>query len=92
MYTKNWQIIRDDRKLTYEIVGQESNTNYFTNAVHGMQKCGMSVSGLTPPVTTRTSSKESMKVTGYTKEDGLHERLLKEYREITRKEFEQWEE
>ena len=50
----------------------------------------MNVSCLTPPVTNKNSSKEVIKVTGYTKEDGLHERLLNEYKEITRRDFDQW--
>ena len=90
MYSKCWQIIRDDSKKTFEISGQESNNNHFTNNVHGMQKAGMNVSCLTPPVTNKNSSKEVIKVTGYTKEDGLHERLLNEYKEITRRDFDQW--
>jgi hypothetical protein len=92
MYTNCWQIIRDDSKKTFEICGQDSNINHFTNSVHGMQKAGMNVSCLTPPVTGKTSSKGVIKVTGYTPEKGLHERLQKEYREITRKSFDQWEE
>ncbi len=92
MYTKCWLIIRDDAKKTFEICGLESNTNHFTNAVHGMQKAGMSVSCLTPPVTNKTSSKETVKVQGYSKEDKLYERLQKQYNEIVRKEFGQWDE
>ncbi len=92
MYSKCWEIIRDDSKKTFEVCGLESNNNHFTNSVHGMQKAGMNVSCLTPPVSGRNSSKAAVKVTGYTKEDGLHARLLKEYREITRRDFDQWEE
>lgn len=55
--------------------------------MHGMQKLGMSVSGLTPPVTNKTSSKELVQVQGYTHEEGLYNRLVKEYREKTSREF-----
>ena len=48
-----------------------SSDNSFTNKVYGMQKAGMNVSGVTPPVTNKTSSKDLIKITGYTKEDGL---------------------
>ncbi len=89
MYSASWQIIRDDRKKTFEVCGQEANLNFFTNNVHGMQKAGMNVSCLTPPVTNKMSSKGAIKVSGYTLEVGLHERLLKEYRDLTRREFEQ---
>ncbi len=48
-----------------------------------MQKAGMNVSGITPPVTNKTSSKDLIKITGYTKEDGLQQRLLNQFRQIT---------
>lgn len=91
MYSKCWQIIRDDSKKTFEICGQDSNTNSFTNGIHGMQKAGMNVSCMTPPVTGKSSNKEAIKIIGYAKEDGLHERLLNEYRALTRRDFDQWE-
>jgi hypothetical protein len=91
MYSKNWQVIKDDVKRTYEVCGQESSTNSFTNKVHAMQKDGMNVSGITPPVTNRTSSKEMIKITGYTVENGLYDRLLKEHLAITMKDSESWE-
>lgn len=91
MYSNCWQIIRDDSKKTFEICGQEANTNSFTNSIHGMQKAGMNVSCMTPPVTGKSSNKEVIRIIGYTKEDGLHERLMREYREITRRDFDQWE-
>lgn len=81
MYSKCWQIIKDDAKRTFEICGQSANTNLFTNTIHGMQRVGMNVSYLTPPITHKNSSKDLVKVPGYTKEDGLHDRLLKQYRE-----------
>jgi hypothetical protein len=90
MYSKNWQVIKDDTKRTFEVCGQETSTNAFTNEVHGMQKAGMNVSCVTPPVTNKTSSKDLIKLTGYTKEDGLYKRLLKQYAEITRQGAEDW--
>ncbi len=44
----------------------------------------MNVSGVTLPVGVTNSNKEGIKVSGYTKEEGLHERLLSEYRAIQR--------
>ncbi|MBL7864144.1 MAG: hypothetical protein JNK10_14590 [Cyclobacteriaceae bacterium] len=88
MNSRYWQIIRDDGKKTFAVHGQESNTNSFTNLVHGMQKAGMNVTCMTPPVTNRNPSKDSIKLTGYIKEEGLYERLMKEYNRITRSEFE----
>jgi hypothetical protein len=83
MYSKNWLIIKDDTKRTFEVCGQESGTNAFTNKTYAMQKAGMNVSCMTPPVTNKTSSKDLIKITGYTKEEGLYERLLKQYRDLT---------
>lgn len=48
-----------------------------------MQKAGMNVSCVTPPVTNKNSSKDTIMIIGYTKEDGLQERLLKQFMEIT---------
>lgn len=90
MYSKYWQVIKDDTKRTFEVCGQVANENSFTNKTYAMQKAGMNVSCTTPPVTNKNSSKETIKIVGYTKEDGLYERLLTELREITRKTFEEW--
>jgi hypothetical protein len=91
MITKFWQIIRDDSRKTFEVCGQEMNTNYFCNLVHGMQRARMNVSQMTPPVTNKTSSKDLVKIIGYQKEEGLYQRLEKEYAAITRQEFENLE-
>ena len=82
MYSRCWQIIKDDSKRTFEVCGQASNTNAFTNQIVALQRAGMNVSCATPPVTNKTSSKELVKVTSYTQEIGLRERLLKQFREI----------
>jgi len=84
MNITNWQIIRDDSKRTFEVCGRTTNDNAFTNRTHAMQRMGMNVSCMTPPVTSKTSSKEQIKITGYTKEEGLYERLVKEYSEKLR--------
>ena len=84
---KSWQVIRDDGRKTFEVCGQEGNTNYFTNMVYGMQRAGMNVSCMTPPVTNKTASKDLIKIVGYTREDGLMQRLEKEYAAITRAGF-----
>ena len=83
MITKFWQIVKDDSKRTFEVCGQVSNENSFTNKIYGMQKAGMNVSCMTPPVTNKTSSKDLVKIIGYTKEDGLLERLSNQFRQIT---------
>ena len=90
MYSKFWQIIKDDSKRTFEVCGQASSENSFTNKTYGMQKAGMNVSCITPPVTNKTSSKDLIKIIGYTKEEGLLERLMNQYKEITMRPEDQW--
>lgn len=91
MYSKYWQVIKDDSKKTFEVTGQVSNTNPFTNKTHAMQKAGMNISCVTPPVTNKNASKDVIKITGYVKEDGLYERLLNEHRQITLNSFGEWQ-
>jgi hypothetical protein len=80
----------DDSKKTFEVCGQSENNNSFTNNVHGMQKAGMNISCITPPVTNKIPNKDAVKITNYTKETGLHERLLNEYKAIMRRAMDQW--
>lgn len=82
MYTKCWQIIKDDAKKTFEVCGQDTNTGLFENRVLGMQRVGMNVSCITPPITNKSSNKAVLQVMGYTREDGLHDRLAAQYRSI----------
>jgi hypothetical protein len=89
MNIKCWQVIRDDSKKTFEVCGAESNTNHFTNSIHGMQRAGMNVSGMTPPVTNKTSHKGAINIPGYKREEGLQKRLMSEYMEKTRRMFEE---
>ena len=90
MYTNSWEIIRDDAKRTFEILGQSANNNHFANTTHGMQKAGMAVSAVILPVSNKSSSKESIKISGYKPEAGLYERLLREYRKISMGGAEDW--
>lgn len=85
MHTKFWMIIKDDTKRTFEVCGHASNDNAFHNKTVAMQRVGMNVSCNTPPVTNKTSSKDLVQLTGYTKEDGLLDRLTKEFAAITLK-------
>ena len=87
MYSTCWQIIKDDSKRTFEVCGKATNTNSFTNQVVSLQRAGMNVSFATPPVTNKNSSKSLVKVSGYTQEDGLQQRLLEQFRASTLKEM-----
>jgi hypothetical protein len=90
MYSKFWQIIKDDSKRTFEVCGQATSENSFTNKTYAMQKAGMNVSCITPPVTNKNSSKSLIKIIGYTKEDGLYDRLSNQFRDITMRSADYW--
>lgn len=87
MYTRSWQVIKDDVRRTFEVCGQSDNTNAFTNEVYRMQRAGMNISGTTPPVSNKESSKELVKVTGYTREEGLYSRLQQQFKQIVMKDY-----
>jgi hypothetical protein len=91
MYTRSWHIIKDEKTRTFEVVGQASNDNAFSNKTIAMQRDGMNVSSVILPVGSKYSSKEFIKFTGYTREDGLYDRLLKQHQEITRKQADLWD-
>ena len=90
MYTKSWQIIKDDERKTYEVCGQAGNSDSFNNRVYAFQKAGMKVSCQTPPVTNKNSSKAAIKIISYTIEDGLFERLTKEFNELILRAAKEW--
>lgn len=91
MYSKAWQVIKDDTKRTFEVLGQSTNTNAFTNEVYAMQRAGMNVSCITPQVTNKESSKELVKVMNYVKEQGLYNRLQLQYKDIVMKSYNHFE-
>jgi hypothetical protein len=88
MYSRTWQVIKDDSTRTFEVCGQSNNSNAFTNEVYAMQRAGMNVSCTTPPVSNRESSKDLVKMVGYAKENGLYERLRSTYQQIVMKSYE----
>jgi len=91
MYTRSWHIIKDEKARTFEVVGQAPNDNAFSNKTIAMQRDGMNVSSLILPVGNKYSSKDSIKLTGYKREAGLYDRLLKQHQEITRKQADFWD-
>ena len=84
MYSKFWLVIKDDAKRSFEVCGQASADNAFTNKVYGMQRSGMNISCVVLPVTNKTSSKEVVSIDGYSLERGLYERLQDEHRRMMR--------
>jgi hypothetical protein len=91
MYTRSWHVIKDEKTHTFEVVGQAPNDNAFSNKTIAMQRDGMNVSSVILPVGSKFASKESIKMIGYTREDGLYDRLLKQHQEITRKQADLWD-
>ncbi|MGC4021390.1 MAG: hypothetical protein QM734_05340 [Cyclobacteriaceae bacterium] len=85
MYTKNWLVIRDDGKRTFEVVVNDMSENAFTNKTQAMQREGMNVSYVLLPVSNKHASKAAVKIMGYTNQEGLYKNLLKQLEELTRK-------
>lgn len=92
MYSRSWLIIRDDKTKTFEVCGQESNTDHFTNMVHGMQRHGMLVTAVLLPVTNKFSNKQGIQQTGFRPEEGLYDRLMKDYQDRVKGDLDDWEE
>lgn len=92
MYSRTWHVVKDETTKTFEVVTQASNDNAFTNKLHAMQKAGMNVNPMIIPVTNRNANKASIKLVGYTLEEGLYERLQKQLRDRTIKHSGLWEE
>jgi len=92
MHYKNWLIIKDDHKRTFEVVSQALNENAFHNKVIAMQRDGMNVTSVIQPVTNKFASKEAISYIGYTREDGLYDRLCSEHSQILMKRDGVWDE
>lgn len=90
MYTKNWHVIKDDTKRTFEVVINAMSENAFTNKTHAMQKNGMNVSCILLPVTNKNASRSSVKLVGYAPEEGLYARLEQQYNQIVQGNIEDW--
>ena len=82
-----WEIIKEDRFKTYEVLGLSTDDTALTNMTCAMQKVGMDVRCETPPypATTRDSIPDGYAQIGFTEEKGLLIRLKKEYAEQIQK-------
>ncbi len=82
-----WEIIKDDRSKTYEVLGLSSDDTALTNMTYAMQQAGMHVRCETPdyPGTTKDSIPSGYAQIGFREEKGLLVRLKKEYAERTQK-------
>ena len=88
MFSKNWIVIKDDTKRTFEVVALATNENSYTNKTVAMQREGMNVTCVLIPSSNRNASKEAIRFSGYSYEEGLYDRLLKQHAEILRKQYE----
>ncbi len=80
-----WEIIIDDSKLTFEIIGSSSDITLFTNNVAEMQRIGMKVQCQTPDISV---SRNNIPIKAYyTLEDNLYSRLLLQYGQQTKKQL-----
>ena len=92
MNFKQWLVIKDDHTRTFEVVGQVMSDNALSNKVIAMQREGMLVTSVIIPVSNRTASKDHITFTGYTKEAGLYDRLLKHHQQLIQQQYGNWEE
>jgi polysaccharide deacetylase 2 family uncharacterized protein YibQ len=90
MYTRSWHIIKDDSKRTFEVVIDDLSENSFTNRTHAMQKDGLNVSCVLLPITNKNANRQTIKITGYTLEEGLYKRLMQQHHEITQRNIDFW--
>lgn len=91
MNFKQWLIIKDDNKRTFEVVSQAMSDNAFYNKVIAMQREGMNVTSVIIPVSNRNASKDHISFTGYHKEEGLYDRLLKQHQQLIQQQYGEWE-
>jgi hypothetical protein len=92
MLTKSWYIIKDDSTRTFEVVDTGISENSFSNRVVTLQRAGFSVTPIIVPVSNRHASKEHISFTGYTREEGLYERLHHQQQKLMKEQFGEWEE
>ena len=92
MIPKSWYIIKDENTRTFEVVDTGINENAFSNRVITLQRAGLSVTPVIIPVRNRHASKEHIGFTGYTREDGLYERLHQQQQKLMKEQFGEWEE
>ena len=76
-----WEIIKDDRSNTYEVLGLSADDRELTNLTCAMQKAGMHVrfEALAYPATTKESIAAGYGRIGFREEKGLMIRLRTEY-------------
>jgi hypothetical protein len=92
MIPKSWLVIKDESSRTFEVVTQPLSENAFSNKVVAMQREGLNITPVLLPVSNRHASKEHIAFTGYTREEGLFNRLLQAHAKLMQQRFGAWEE
>ncbi|HNR73651.1 MAG: hypothetical protein UZ12_BCD005000256 [Bacteroidetes bacterium OLB12] len=92
MISKSWFVIKDENTRTFEVVTQSLSENAFSNKVVAMQREGLNITPVLLPVSNRHASKEHISFTGYTREEGLFNRLLQQHAKLMQQKFGEWEE
>jgi hypothetical protein len=87
MIKKFWEVIFDDEKLTMEVVGTSTDDTRLTNNISEMQQAGMKVRCQTPDTSVQ---KDEITLSGYTFENNLYSRLLRDYEIKTQKRLKRW--
>lgn len=90
MLPKSWLIIKDETARTFEVVVGLSE-NAFSNKVIAMQRAGMTVTPVLLPVSNRHASKDHITFTGYTREDGLWNRLQLQLQKQIQQSLGEWD-
>lgn len=82
-----WEIIKDDRSKSYEVLKFSSDDTALTNLTCDMQKVGLQVRCETSPYpsTTKESISTDYSSIGFKEEKGLMARLKQEYAELALK-------
>jgi hypothetical protein len=91
MLAKSWLIIKDETTRTFEVVTHSLSENAFSNMVIAMQRAGMTVTPVLLPVSNRHASKEHITFTGYTREEGLYNRLLQHHHKLIQQALGEWD-
>lgn len=80
-----WEIIKDDSRKTFEVLGRSSDDTHLINLTCEMQEHGLPVRCETMETTkARHDIPTGYKHIGYTEETGLYRRLLKQLEEAKR--------
>ena len=86
MRKQYWKVIKDNRSMTFEILGITLDDREFNNMTCKMLEAGMEVNCSTPSANTTSEAVSADYASlGFTEEKGLWARLEREYSQLKRK-------